>query len=460
MATQAPVKTASNRQENAVPRAGKPRSKGRIFDYSRFRLALQKPEDFDQYLAGYPNKSGLNLSIYRLLPKIDFGLIGVKEHTIRKTFEPDEMNADFVLKNFGRGKYQFRLNDKLRDKGQTEVATLIFALDDPEREPVYDIRTLCLGASENIDEINRLIEKGALIRDAAGAPRVRTERDGPVTPSAVAVAPAGSSELVSREVIGQVLLKLIGQGTQNPKDMIEQSISIAKLLRPESPASAPVSADQIAELVLVKLGRNNPAGRNEDPFQTWERIQGFIEKTRGPVAAVSAVAGDNMLAGLSEVLKSAAVLIPEIIQGVTFLQQQKARLDIDIERRAPGRAAQSAPGAPVQQTPPAPMNMADRIAEVAELAFIKIGEGINGFDFAAFVCQWHPGGLEVYRFLEPHGAVGVLGLLAMNPQAAPILADAVKRPQLEKFLGEFFSYDPEPDEDEDEDESSPVARAS
>lgn len=456
MATQSTVKTAGNRQQNGSP-LRPPRGKSvRIFDYSRYRNQLSKPDDFAHYLAGYPDKMGLLAYIYRLKPKIDFSLIGLKEHTIRKTASLEEMTPEWLAQNFGRGKYQLKLNDAHRDKGQTEVCSITFDIDDPEREPIYDVRTLCLGAPDNIDEINRQLEKGVLLRDPAGQPRLRTERDGPAGPPVAPVAPAGSTDLVSRDVIGAVLLKLINQGTQNPHDMVEQSIQIAKLLRPESIAPA-LSADQVAEVVLAKLGRNH--SRDEDPFQTWERIESFIAKTRGTVPATSAVAGggDNMLAGVSDVLKSAAVLIPQIIQGVDFLQKQKARLEVSIERRAPG-AGQPGPGAPA----PAPMSMVDRIAEIAELAFIKIGEGINGFDFAAFVCQWHPGGLEVYRFLEPHGAVGVLGLFAMNPQAAPILADETKRLQLEKFLSEFFSYEPE-DSGEAEDSSDapgPVAAAS
>jgi len=457
MATQAAVKTVPSRQQKPSPTHAPRAKNARIFDYSRYRLQLSKPEDFAAYVAGYPDKTGLLAYIYRVLPKIDMSLIGLKEHTIKKTASLDEMMPDWIARNFGRGKYTLKLNDANRDKGQTEVCVLTFFIEDPDREPVYDVRTLCLGSSENIDEINRQLEKGALLRDPAGQPRLRTERDGPAGPPVAPVAPAGSTDLVSRDVIGAVLLKLINQGTQNPHDMVEQSITIAKLLRPENAAPA-LSADQVAEVVLAKLGRNH--SRDEDPFQTWERIESFIAKTRGTVPATSAVAGggDNMLAGVSDVLKSAAVLIPQIIQGVEFLQKQKARLEVSIERRAPGRAGQPGPGAPA----PAPMSMADRIAEIAELAFVKIGEGINGFDFAAFVCQWHPGGLEVYRFLEPHGAVGVLGLLAMNPQAAPILADEAKRLQLEKFLSEFFSYDPEDsgEAEDSPDAPGPVAAAS
>jgi hypothetical protein len=441
MATQPAVKTASTRQEKTTPAPRGRAPKSRIFDYSRYRLQLSNPDDFALYVRDYPDPSGLLAYIYRGKPKIDFGLISQKEHTIRKTANVEEMMPQWITENFGRGKYQVKLNDTNRDKGQTEVCTINYTIDDPERPPIYDVRTLCLGAPENIDEINRLLEQGVLLRDPAGVPRLRTERDGPARPDPPAAAPAGSGDLVSRDVMGQVLLKLITQGTQNPKDMMEQSISIAKLLAPQTPQ---LSVDQIAEMVASRLGATVGRAQDQDPFTAWERMEAFIAKARGPIAVTGGAAagsGNEMLGGFTELLKAAAQVIPEIIRGVDYLQKQRAGLQITVERRPPVRAqSPGAPGAPLEGDE---MNLVARITEVAELAFVKISEGMNGFDFAAYVCNWHPGGLEVFRFLEPKGAVGVLGLLSMNPQAAPILNDPEKRPQLEKFLDEFFSYDPD-----------------
>jgi hypothetical protein len=469
MASQPAVKTAPVRQSGPSQGPSRKGSKPRVYDYSRYRVTIQKPEEFAAYLAGYPNKSGLALYIYRLLPKIDFGLIGMKEHTIRKVFELEQMNPEWVAREFGRGRYSFKLNDKLRDKGQTEVCSMVFEVTDPEREPVYDVRTLCLGAPENIDEINRLLEKGALIRDAAGQPRVRTERDGPMNGAAPAAVVTGSEDLIGREVVGKLILNMVEKGQQSPAQMLNQSIEIARLLRPENPQSS-FTAEAVAELVIAKLGNGAVKGRAPlDPFDAWERIEAFLSKAGGGRAAAAVVAGggsttETMLAGVSEVLKGVAVVIPQIITGIDFIQKQKMRLAVSVNRTA---------GAPHQQHAPASngaangggmgeqpvMTMAEKIEEIAQLAFLKMGEGMNGFDFAAYICQWHPGGLDVYRFLEPHGPVGVLGLLAMNPAAAPICNDPEKRPQLEKFLDDLFSYDPDGSAADESDEEGAAASA-
>lgn len=455
MASQPAVKTPSARS-SAPARGPVRRAPGRAFDYSRFRIPIPNPEQFAQYLAGYPNKSGLQLYIYRLWPKIDFGLISQREHTIRKVFELGQMNVEWVTREFGRGKYQFKLNDKLRDKGETEVCNMVFEITDPERPPVYDVRTLCLGASENIDEVNRLIETGALLRDPSGNPRVRTERDGPAQAPVVLGPPAPAQEFISRDMVGQMFVTMMQKAMADPSTAMAQTIEIAKLLRPDNPTTPALTLEQIGELIDKRMGRA-AAG---DPFSQWERIEAFLSKARGATGSVVAAAtSDSVLSGISEVLKGAAVVIPQVISGIDFLQKQRAKLTLTINGTGNGAPAPAgAPdGAATMETRPPAMSLADRIAEIAQMAFIKMNEGTNGFDFAAFICQWHEGGLDVYRFLEPHGTVGVIGLLTMNPQAAPILADPVKRPQLENFLNEFFTYDPDGGDDEDEDEGDGAA---
>jgi hypothetical protein len=459
MASQPAVKAGVAGSGKAVSGAPRKAARVRMFDYSRYRVPIQKPEDFAQYVAGYPSKAGLVLYIYRLAPKIDFGLISVKEHTIRKVWELENMNTEWVAKEFGRGRYQFKLNDKMRDKGQTEVCNMVFDISDPELEPIYDVRTLCLGHSENIDEINRLIEKGALIRDGNGQPRLRTERDGPLQNERAPVASNGSQELIPRDLVGQMFVSLIAKATQDPNQAIEQSIKIAQLLRPETSAATGLTVEQVLKLIDSKLAA---AGGRDDPFAAWERIDAFLAKARGGVSAVvGAATSDATLSGFSEVLKSAAVLIPQVIQGIDFLQKQRMRLAVQINGN--GVARESAPGASARVdngNVAQPMTLADRIAEVLKLGFQKMSEGTTGFDFASYVCNWHEGGVEVYRFLEPRGAVGVLGLLVMNPEASAIVNDPARRPQIEAFLTDFFSYDPDGDQqgngDEDEGEDPPL----
>lgn len=89
------------------------------------------------------------------------------------------------------------------------------------------------------------------------------------------------------------------------------------------------------------------------------------------------------------------------------------------------------------------MTLEQRIEQIARIGFDRMNEGVTGFDFAAWVCNFHPGGLEVYRFLEPGGPVGLISLAAMNPATRPLVNDPATRAQLETFLTDFFSFDPD-----------------
>ncbi len=42
---------------------------GSKFDYARWRLAFRDPDQFRQYLEGYPDKTGLLGYVYRLKPQ-------------------------------------------------------------------------------------------------------------------------------------------------------------------------------------------------------------------------------------------------------------------------------------------------------------------------------------------------------------------------------------------------------
>ncbi len=457
MAAQGTVKRGSDKLETArLPKAPRDK-KTRVFDYSRWRMKLYSSDDFAQYLEGYPDKKGLMAYLYRLLPKIDLSLIGIDQTNILETATLAEMTPQFIASKFGRGKYMLKLNDANRPKGQTEVCSTWFKLEDEEKPPVYDIRTLVLGHADNIDEVNRQLALGNLVRDQnSGAPRVRTQADadGPVFH---ANGNSGGGELLTRETVGQLILKLVDRGSQNPGDQVKQAIEIAKLLQPPTDRVAN-STDQLQQIKqVIEITRMlQPAAvvapvasvAPLDALQTYERIESFIRKVKGDPADVSAGGdGAGTLQAVAAIIQGLTSAVPQIFEGIERL------------RKGPGRAG-PARRPPVQNGEM--HSIADRVAEVAQLGFQKMGEGVNGFDFAAYVCAWHPGGLEVYRFLEPNGAAGVLGLAAMNPQTAPVLSNPATRAQVEQFLTDFFSFDPDGDQAEESAaaDESPLAVAS
>lgn len=432
MAQQTTVKRPATVPEKPAAAPPKPRAKAaKVFDYAKFRQSIRDEKDFSSYLAGYPNKTGILAYLYRLVPAIDNSLIGIGENSIYKTSNVAEMTRDFIASKFGRGKYMLKLSDANRAKGETEACRTWFFVDDPDLTPIYDPRTLKLGDPENQDEVVRLFNAGVLVRDAAtGAPRLKTESD-TVQPAAAAGTGA-NGDLLSRDLVSQVLLKVISAGAQNPGDTMKQAIDIAKMLQPAQ-TQPQLSVEQIAELVAARLERTVTRTNGDgDFFQTYERVEAFIQKVKGPPPVTVSEGASGWITLAGTLLERLDRWAPAIVQAIQTRQSQPRR--VNGHRRQPE----------AQQTEQAQLSLADRIAQIAQLGFQKMSEGINGFDFAAYVCNYMPGGLEVYQLLEPQGPAGVMGFAAMNPQMAPMMSNPEKRAQVETFLSEFFEYSPDP----------------
>jgi hypothetical protein len=458
MARQAAVKRVELVDAPPVPagprRVQKPQKAPKVFDYSRFRVSFHKEEEFRRYLEGYPDKNGLMGYVYRLLPRIDVNLIGQTQTNIIEVDDISKMTSEFIGSKFHRGKYMLKLTDANRPQGQREVAKTWFDLQDHELPPVYDVRTLVLGHPDNIDEVNRQITAGNLIRDETGQPRLRTgAEDAPE-----AVRGSGAGDLLGRDFVSKVLLQLVSQGVESPGERMRQSIEIAKLLQPPAAAALPVTVDAIAEKVALKLAANGGSSHGSgDPFDQWEKIENFLAKARGDSPARPASSDGSMVRDLAALLMGVSSAWPTIERAIDKMQRMRPVQAVGAPGGAPGAAVQPAAPAGPQILP-----LMDRIADVARLGFTQMNEGVTGFDFAAWVCNWYAGGLEVYRTLEPGGVPGVISMAAMNPETRPLVNDAVIRPKLELFLQDFFSYDPDgasgsdPDDEDDDDDEEPV----
>ena len=239
-----------------------------------------------------------------------------------------------------------------------------------------------------------------------------------------------------------MILGLVNRGSANPHDTVKDTIEIARMLQPQAPA---IDVEGIVERVAARL-KPHGVGR-EDPFANYERMEQFISKVRGPATTagalgseVAAAAADGWAPHLGNILAQARAFLPELVGAFREFRVQPQN----------GHAQQ--PGQNGAQ--PQPMTMEQRIEYVFRLGYQRMQEGVTGFDYAAWVCSFHPGGLEVYRFLEPSGAAGLIALAAMNPQARVVVNDPAIRPQLELFLTDFFSFDPDGAASEEEGEAS------
>ena len=290
------------------------------------------------------------------------------------------------------------------------------------------------------------MNQGIFVRDAAtGSPRLRTTADGPpVPPPSAAPAAGAAANPFGQFDLSSVIVGLINQGSRNPHETVKDTIEVAKLL---APAAAPgPDLDAIVERVVVRLGLQANGVRPEDPFTAYERIHGLLSRFSGGAVAPAAEGPNSappppsgnlaVAAHLPAILSEVRMLIPEVGQMLR---------DLRAGRDAAPKAEQDMQSSRQQQQQP--QTLEQRIEHMIRLGFQKMGEGVKGFDFAAYVCGFHPGGLEVYRFLEPQGAAGLIALAAMNPAARRLVNDPQIRPQLETFLLDFFTFDPSPASD-------------
>ena len=202
--------TRTRTETTAIPppvvgkaRPGKAKIPNNPTDYTRHRLTFTDPDAFWAYMTDYPNKDGVTMYLYRIRPVIDLSLIGLRESNIQKGGYGDLklFSRDAVGEKFGRGEFQVKVTDSNRPEGQKEVVrSCQYKILEGEKAPVYDPRTLVLSHADNIDEVNRQIMLGVLVRDASGTPRIRTAGDASVPIPAAAVPPPATGDLLGRNV--------------------------------------------------------------------------------------------------------------------------------------------------------------------------------------------------------------------------------------------------------------------
>lgn len=429
-----PEKPKNGRPPNS---RSKPKAEG-VFDFAK-TSSFQHADDWYRYLEAYPNKTGLSCYVYRLKPKIDLSLVGREETHIMMTSTPAEMTEEYIGSVFGRGKYMLRVIDKNRVAPlKQECAQVWFDCINASKPPLYDPRSLLISEPTNVDEINRLLNLGVLIRDTPNSnPRVATgaERSGNFSSNAPAD-PYGKIDL------GQVLMHLVNRGSEDPQKMVMHTIEMAKVLN-----GAAGSAPDVETIINRVVDRLKPAAA-VDPLQMYMSVAETLKKilpagvTDSGAPAAPAENGASSwaphLAGIFSEIRTTLRELPAVV--ATFREMR-------------GGGSQNGAQQPMQQQPqqkqaqPAALApIGDRIREVCILGFSQLNKGGKGFDFAAFIWNHFPGGQEVYRTLEPGGAAGLIGLMSMDPSASALLNDAQFRPRLEEFLSDFFTFDPEPSE--------------
>lgn len=449
----AAVQTTPAQSVETSEKAG-PGRKPLPVDYENLPVAgknFSRAADFERFLSGYPDSPGVMGYVYRVRPKIDFGLIGRSETNIYETPDREKLTAAYIAANWGRGRYSVRLCDGNRPSGHQQVSKSRVDLEDCEKPPVYDIRTLVLSEPENLDEVNRQIQSGVLVRDASGVPRVRTNADGSIAQPAGFFA-GGAAPAAGEGLVEKLLVTFMGKLIESPHDRMKETFEMAKMLQPATPA---YTLEQMADLVAQRLS-NGTGVAARDPFAAWEKVEAFAARFR-PAAGetisrgIEGAGARSLISEITDLVSGLAKAIPAVLQGYEYLQRQRAAaaargpVIVPFNQNATAGAPPATPAKEEQTMLPLP----ERIADVSLIGFQKMKEGMKGIDYASWVFNWYPGGREVFTFLEPGGADGFIKLVKDHPAAAPLLADSVIADQLHAFLADFFDYDAAPDDEGD-----------
>lgn len=451
---------------------GKPGRKRNPFNFDGTKQKFREPSIFVDFVASYPNHAATFIKLYRLLPKIDLMLIGETETAIEMTSRPMAMTRGYIADRWGRGRYWLLFNDGNRPQGQQQVAQTWIDVDEPDAKPaVYDINTLELTAKENADEVQRLMAAGKLERDERGNLHIVRAGDrtasapAPVVPAPVVVAPQmPASSSVGDQIALKLLERAIPSATPlSPEQMLEGAFKIAARLSP--PPSAGDSA-LVAELrnELNALRQQMQSGSQLDrDLAAYERMEQFFNKI-GAGRATSSIGSEEPvwvkpLVQLADRFGAMLMMRMNAAPAPAAAPQNTPRPAAAVESPAPAPAA---PAASYPQFLPADAPIMDRAVQVVSIALDRYVNGVSGFNFAAWLVKWYPGGREVYKLMEAAGTpADIIGLMAFQPEiqraAGPLLNQPEHREKLEEWLADFLNYDADSDDSPESEDGAAAA---
>ncbi len=442
-----------------------PKKSPPAIDYSATRQTFQKSEAFERYLAGYPDASGLLAYVYRLKPKIDLSLIGIRDSYIMKIANPGQMNRAWLASEKGRGHYMLTLTDANREKGQQQLCKTWFEIDDPEvGPPVYDPRTLLLAEPENSDEINRQVNAGVFVRDAMGSP-VLKGNGAPSVPPPNPNPPqngAAVNSQITDNVTGLLLGKLIDraipalapQAPQSFAEQLTQAFEIADRLKVAAPSLPLPTVDEIAAKLEERLKAANPPAAPVDPvkaamesIETAQKFQELMEKISGKNG--TGAGRSHWYDKLPDIFEGAKQLIPEVVRGVQNVRSmyrgagENGQLPVNgVSRPSEGPGAHFGGNGTVD-APLVETALPDGLGELLKFGLDQFLAGVSGFATAVFLVGARPGGLEVFRKVESLGADSCLSLLGMVAAGRAILGNPAQKAAVKVWLEDFISFDPD-----------------
>lgn len=389
------------------------------FDFNKSFQRLRW-ETFQQFQAQYPNWEGVSLYLYRLWPKIDRALGGIKHNYIDKFVEP--VTETQLLREHGSGKYLLTLNDQNRPKQLQKVAETKIDLDDPDYPPRLNLKEVVVGHSDNQSFIEGLKARGLWIGEEA-----MTGNDSQAVTEMARLVRDVTNKAVQKEEPSQ----------PDPFDQALRMLTVIKEFSPKPPAIQQTDPYEVA-LKLVTLVQPKQAEPKEDPLEVYARVTETVERIAGRFER----GGGG--GGWSQVLMKLLDNLPGVIQGIVAMRAMA-------EPPVPGGAPPGVPSVPVPiQTMENPMaqtgsvELSTLFQAIRPYLFKAMTAGQSGYDFAAGLITFV--GQDKYQALAAHGQEGLMGFLKQQADVWPMLAPFEER--VREFVEEFLSYGQEPQDEE------------
>jgi len=448
------------REVNDGTRADQPATNEQQKEESDFFQQLQQIS-VEGWQAGY------KVYVYRVWPVIDKK---DNEHFLCKVTEP--FDEDYLMRNFGSGKYYLRLNNQ---RGET-VASKTVALHNPAFPPAISPDEVVRTDPRNETYFKVWAPKEPA---AATAPPSSSAADSTAVQElskllnkALEQRERGSAaDSAQSNLTGSLVQWALDQtGKERESNDPTKIAALLRELKSLLPAQQPPDGLALIEKVLAITEKLNPASREaqQDPLDYVEKAVNLVEKLR-PQPVASGASGESQMGSWQEffqpvlpsLIGALAPLVPAVAQMMLAKNgrpQQGPQVSPVVAPVPAPAGAPPADGQPQQQhTAQAPgQDFAEMAANMSPLIFNAMAQpGRTGADLADSVVMLF--GPLRYQQIAALGKETLLAFLQSHPlwqQLGPLQA------RVPEFIEEFIAYqEPEDEEAADEAESEEMEPA-
>jgi len=414
---------------------------------------------------------GKKLYVYRVWPVIDRK---GEDHFIAKLSET--VDEDFLLQNWGSGKYSLRLNGRT---GET-IATQTVAIHNPKFPPKLDSAQVVQSDPRNetyfavwgpraaaepapapaestaIQELSRLAGK-VLDQRAAPAPAAPPNAIGEATTALI----LGMSQ--GRDALAEKLASHTAGGA-DPVGALDRAVDLLKKLQPATPVDSKLELVAILRDELTDVRKQLAEDRAEQ-----RRLQQelFAAKTTPPVARDLADEFTKNLQTFNRVREQVAPGtegIPSATEPnswVTFLSSQAGGLavnkvltlvDVLVQKLAPrstppapSAATVAAPAPSPGQQPPAPQAQPPAFIQRVAPALMNYvrNDKLSGGDFAEWIWDGYGPEIDGLGWMNIKSAIGAEAIMGMFRQSQYWPELGLIEQRFQTFLDEFVAWQPE-----------------